>query len=669
MSGILGIFNLDGRPASTEDLASMASLLERRGPDRTSVWSTGAAGLGHTLLTTTPELAFERQPFTHPASGCVITADVRLDNREELLTALRIGRPGQEVGDAELILEAYLAWGEACVERLLGDFAFAIWDPRRRAMVCARDQFAVRPFCYHHAPGRLFAFASEPRAILVLPQVPYCINEGRVADYLTEELEWIDYTSTFFEGVFRLPPAHLVTVTEDAITVRRYWTLEPGSPLRLPSNEAYAEALLAVFTDAVRSRLRATGPVGSMLSGGLDSSSVVAVARELVAAAGDPALPTFSGVGPDPRVCDETRAVGTVLATGGLDPHIVDFTALDDMMPALEDASWDFEEPFDFTMVLPRSMYMSAKDHGVRVLLDALAGDLVLSDGSYTVRLMQHGHWLTALRELTALDRNHGNRPVWANPLRRLRIALTPHIARRLYHHARGPWRAASSVRHSLMTADLARRVSLADRLRTLDATRGRLTPMSEYHRERADSIQPNLTAGRERYDRVSSAWAVEPRDPFIDRRVVAFCVTLPGNQRLDGGWTKVILRRAMAGRLPDSVRWRPGRSHLGVSFTRTVLEPRLNAMRLQRDAIWKPLEPFVDRTKFQTSWRKYFEDGDERHAPRVQRAVSLAQWLHGRSARPAARPTKFAVPPLKWLTRRPSSGRITVSTFPEENR
>jgi asparagine synthase (glutamine-hydrolysing) len=629
VSGIFGILNLDGAPAAAADLSAMATPLERRGPDRTGVWSHGAAGLGHTLLATTPELALERQPFEHAASGCVITADVRLDNRDELLAALQLTERAAVIADGELIIEVYQAWGEEGVARLLGDFAFAIWDPKRRAMFCARDQFAVRPFYYHHGPGRLFAFASQPRAILAVPRVPYQISEGRVADFLTGELEWIDYTSTFFEGVFRLPPAHAVTVTPEGISMRRYWTLEPGPELRLPSNEAYAEALRAVFTEAVRSRLRATGPVGSMLSGGLDSSSVVAVARELVSAEGRPALPTFSAAGPDPRVCAETRAIQAAMATEGLDPHVVDYTALGSLMPALEDASWDLEEPFDFSMVLPRAMYLSAQQNGVRVLLDGIAGDTVLSDGSYTIRLMQQGHWITALREVYALHANFGNHPVWAHTLRRVRIALTPHIARRLHHHLTEPRRADSRVRRSLMTADLARRVSLDDRLRTLDqTTRGRLGWVPDYHRERAAAVHPQLTAGRERYDRVASAWAVEPRDPFSDRRVVEFCVTLPGSQRLQAGWTKVIMRRAMAGRMPDTVRWRRGRSHLGVSFTRAVLEPRCSALRSQPDSIWKPLEPFVDRQKFLASWQKYFGEGDERHRERVQQAASLAQWL-----------------------------------------
>ena len=139
------------------------------------------------MLATTPELLIEPQPFEHPETGCVITADVRLDNREELIAALDVHR--DPVGDAEIILGTYLKWGGDCPNHLLGDFAFAIWDPRHKRVFCARDHSGMRQLYYHHKRGSRFLFATEARAILVLPQVPYHLNEGRIADFLIQELE------------------------------------------------------------------------------------------------------------------------------------------------------------------------------------------------------------------------------------------------------------------------------------------------------------------------------------------------------------------------------------------------------------------------------------------------------------------------------------------------
>ncbi|MCK5362977.1 MAG: asparagine synthetase B, partial [Gammaproteobacteria bacterium] len=237
-------------------------MLERRGPEGTGRWREGPVGLGHTLLATTPELLFERQPFRHAATGCVITADVRLDNRDELLRALGLGERRESIGDAELILGAYLGWGDACVDRLLGDFAFAVWDPRDKTLMCARDHSGMRPFYYHRVSGMRFVFGSAPKAILVLPQVPYRVDQGRVADFLVPQLEWIDYTSTFFEDVYRLPPGHMMTVSATGLNVTEYWKPEPGPELGPISDGDYAQGFLEVFTSAVEARLRA--PAGTV---------------------------------------------------------------------------------------------------------------------------------------------------------------------------------------------------------------------------------------------------------------------------------------------------------------------------------------------------------------------------------------------------------------------
>jgi asparagine synthase (glutamine-hydrolysing) len=244
MSGICGLFNLDTNSVKSAELRAMTTMLAKRGPERTDRWRNAAVGLGHTLLATTPELLIERQPVTHAETDCVVTADVRLDNRGELLDALELASRRDSLGDAALILHAYLKWGEACLDRLLGDFAFAIFDPRDQKLFCARDHFGMRPFYYHHAPEQRFVFASSPQAILVLPQVPYRINEGRVADFLVPELEWIDYTSTFFEDVYRLPPGHKVTVTPAGIDVAEFWKPQPGPELGPMSDEDYEHGFL-----------------------------------------------------------------------------------------------------------------------------------------------------------------------------------------------------------------------------------------------------------------------------------------------------------------------------------------------------------------------------------------------------------------------------------------
>lgn len=578
MSGVFGIFNQDGAPTTEPELRDMASLLTRRGPDGTGIWHVGCAGLGHTLLATTPELVFERQPLRDPATGCVITADVRLDNRDELLAALGLSDRAAIIGDAGLILAAYLAWGETCPARFLGDFAFVIWDPRHRTLFCARDQFGMRPFYYHHTPGRFLVFASEPKAILVLPQTPYRINEGRIADFLVMKLEGIDKTSTFFEEVYRLPPAHTLTAKPEGVKLRRYWTLEPGPELRLASNEAYAEAFLDVFREAVRCRLRSAGQVGSMLSGGMDSGSVVAVAREILAEEGRGPLPTFSAVGPDPETCVETRTIHAAVTMSGLKPHLIGHDSLDALMPDLAEQTWRLDEPFEYYFTLVRAVYLTAHRRGLKVMLDGVGGDNVLGEGSFIARLIRSGHWLKAYRQTVAYERFWGKEyPAWREFVSGVRsaIAATPfrHLHRRLIGPRRLRRKVLRDIRNSRIHPVFAARVRLGERLSTYYAN----TPhgwVASYGEERARSLdQPYLTVGRERYDRAASAVAVEPRDPFLDRRVVGFCLSLPGEQVFGDGWPKIILRRAMAGRLPNEMRWRNGKDHLGFAFTNAFLE------------------------------------------------------------------------------------------------
>jgi asparagine synthase (glutamine-hydrolysing) len=636
VSGILGLINLDGKPVEAGELREMASLLARRGPDHTGIWHSGGTGLGHTLLATTPEMLQESLPLEHSQSGCVITGDVRLDNRDELLRRLGLGDRKDGTGDAGLALAAYLEWGEGCVEHLLGDFAFAIWDPRHQLLFCARDHMGMRQLIYHHSPGRFFAFATEPSAILVLPQVPYRINEARIADYLVTELEGIDKTSTFFQEVYRLPPAHTMTVTAEGTRRRRYWELEAGRELRLTSDDEYAEAFLEVFTEAVRCRLRAVGPVGSMLSGGLDSGSVVAVAGHQLAAEHRGPLLTFSAISPDGGAEPETRAIRTTLTIDGLDPTTVSYGELDQFLPELEELAWDVDEPFDGTMTLVRAVYLAARRRGVRMLLDGVGGDNVLTEGRRLARLLRAGRWRTAYREADGHNRYwQGAFPPRRELLGSARAAFVPDVVLRRLRRQRQRRRIAHRVRSSPISAEFAERMAVGERLRIHE--RNAVTgPLSEGRAERARSIEhPYLTVGRERYDRVAGAVGIEPRDPFLDLRMLSFCVSLPDEQMLTNGWPKSILRRATADLLPDEVRWRRGKEHLGWAFTNALMDSVRDSMRRDLESNLAAVDRYVGLDAAEAC-RDYVRSGDAVQASNAYDVWLLAEWLHRHADRPS---------------------------------
>jgi asparagine synthase (glutamine-hydrolysing) len=612
----------------------MVSLLRRRGPDGEGWWVEGAIGLGRCALHSTPESAGERQPLV--SEHLAVAADARLDNRGELARELALP---PHSGDAVVIAAAYGRWGRACPERLEGDFAFALWDRRQRRLLAARDRFGVRPLYIHHQPGRLLALASEPAAILVLEEVPYRINEARIADFLVTRLEGVDLVSTFFEGVERLPPAHLLTADDRGVRQRRYWQLEPGPELRLGSDEAYAEAFFEVFGEAVRRRLRGAATVGAMLSGGMDSGSIVAVAQELRRLAGEGPLPTFSAVGSDPGTCVETRTILAAQAMGGLEPHSISSLELAALLPELAELGLQPDEPFDHQMALVRAVYLIARRRGVRAVLDGIDGDTVLGEGSHLTRLVRSGRWLSAWREAVGQNRFWGG----ACPARR-ELALAAYhafapapikgLAQRL--RAR-PDALAASLAGTIIARSLAERVRLGERLAALAAHAPAGLDLEPAHEHARTIAHPYLTVGVERYGRVAAALGLEPRHPFLDRRLVELCVALPGEQKLRDGWPKAVLRRGMAGRLPDTVRRQRGKEHLGWAFTIALMRAARERLRRTLEAGGPLLRPYIERHRLEAAAAAWFERGDESQAEAVLQAAVLAGWLEAHDVRPRA--------------------------------
>lgn len=568
MSGICGILRLDG--ALPEGLEAMAAQMQTRGPDGTHLFRNGSCGLGHTLLATTPEALIETLPLTHPETGCTITADLRLDNRDALCVALKLADLGRVIGDGEIVLNAYLRWGEMCPDHLLGDFAFAIWDPRKQRLFCARDHMGMKQLIWTHIPGRVLAFASAPSTVLRAEGVPRRINDGRVADFLEGYLEGIDFTSTFFEGVERLPPAHRLTVDARGARVKRYWQLQPGPELKLGSDAEYADAFLEVFTRSVRARLRAPeGTVGSMLSGGMDSGSIVAIAARIFAEEGHGPFPTFSAIGPDPESCIETRTIHDALKMPNLDPHLVNWADMEryaTQLVALTDA---IEEPFDGHMTLLRAIYFHARQAGLKVVLDGGGGDLAFTNGDHIPRLFRQFRWGKAWTE-TVCETELWNdpRPAALAWLAYMRRGFTPGWVRRGRRAAR-KWRSRPK-KLGLCTPEFARLTDLAGRQsRERDEALLTWRPLPE---ARAHTLQRAFTAaGRERYSRTAAECGIEPRDPFVDTSLVAFCLSLPQHHLTERGWPKSLLRYAMCDHMPDSVRWRRGKEHLGWTFTRAL--------------------------------------------------------------------------------------------------
>lgn len=599
MSGIVGCWRLDRRPMEQSEIQRMLAAIAHRGPHGSGTWCTADIALGAVLRRSVPEGLPGPIPQTSLDGTLILAADARIDNRAELAPFLVAPTErAADLADEEFILRAYARWGERCPEHLLGDFAFAIWDGRRSLLFAARDHFGVRPFCYHHRPGALFAFGSELKALLALPDVPRRINAARVADYLASSLE--DRTGTFYADLHRLPPAHRLTATREGVRIEAYWALDPKREIRLGSDAEYAEGFREIFTEAVRCRLRSAGPVGTLLSGGLDSSSIACTARLLRNGAEEP-FPTFSAIFDGSPACDERPYIRTVLALGGFEPHWVAGDALSPLND-LDALLQSQDEPF-FTpnLFLHWGLYGAARARGVEVLLDGLDGDLTVSHGiGYLEELARSGRWLRLAQEIDGLARRFGRdrRGIFRTHVLR---PLTPAPVQRAWRRFRGRAPVPEARERPPRTA------------------------RAYHHRGLTLALVP---AALEVADRAAAAAGLEARYPFFDRRIAEYCLALPGDQKLRGGWTRLVLRHSMEGVLPPAVQWRGGKADLSDSF--------LFGLARGVDPVWhESLQSasrrhagYVDPAALGSVSSRFARAPSESDALELWRATVLFRWL-----------------------------------------
>ena len=600
MSGIAGFINLDGAPAVDTRIDAMLTSLRRRGPDRRQAWMGGNVALGQALLATTPESLIP-QPWQHPQTGCVVVSDSRLDNRPHLLRALGITDAPDAIGDGELLHAAWRHWGRGCANQLRGDFAFAIWDPRERHLFCARDPMGVRPFYLHHQPGRLIAFASSADAVLAHGDIDRSLDEGRIADALIGETEGIDATCTFFKSVRRLPPAHTLDWQDDRLRQDKYWHPLQDQPTGLPTtDDEWIEAQREQLQRAVQLRLRSQHPVGSMLSGGLDSSSVVALASQLREQAGGPRFPAFSAINSQDPDCAETTAIHAVLAATCSDAHLVDLKDMDALAPVLLDWWRHMGEPFDGTMVLGACVFHSASQAGVRSLMDGVPADNFFTTAGYDHALVRQGRWKDAWKVKREYISAYSS-PRWPGlkALLRLPGSLMPDSLMHARRVRNERIELASLVESSLIHPAFASQVDLQGRFRRYRqnmAEHALLTPDAGTQSSLGVAY---ITAGIERYNRVASHFGIEPRPPFADRDLIAFQARAPWHLRVHDNRPKWMLRQAMRTVLPQDVAWRRGKEHLGGQFSTSLLQrlPDTFPERLLASPTAARLEPAALRT------------------------------------------------------------------------
>ncbi|MFZ4522023.1 MAG: asparagine synthase-related protein [Bacteroidales bacterium] len=285
MSTIFGIIDKTGEGFDPQWLEIMRGDLSHGTPDQSGLWQNEKAGLGNLLVFNTPESLTEKLPLVNLETGQVICSDSRIDNRTQMAGLLSVSESDlNRMSDSELIMQAFRRRSEECCNLLRGDFCFSVYDPLKHFLFIARDHFGMRPLFYYDHP-RYFVFSSELRGILTLPFFVRELNSEWLLDFLINvEREKYD---TFYEGIYSLPPGHhLVVNSSGNLTIRKYWELTIPDRVVMKNDKEYIEGYKALFENSVRNRIRSAFPVGAELSGGLDSSSIAAVAQKILTAKG-----------------------------------------------------------------------------------------------------------------------------------------------------------------------------------------------------------------------------------------------------------------------------------------------------------------------------------------------------------------------------------------------
>lgn len=609
MSGIVGIVR-DGRPVNERLLRQMTDALTYRGPDRRGVWLDGLAGFGHTLLRTTFESEREQQPAS--LDGRVwITADVRVDGRKDLIQELESPerRNLHEASDPQLILHAYHAWGERCVEHLLGDFAFAIWDGWTRRLFCARDHFGVKPFYYARIPGGV-VFSNTLDCVRLHPEVGDRLNELAIGDFLLFGHNH-DHSTTTFADVQRLPPAHSLTYAAGTLRTTRYWSLPTNGAIRYRRSQEYVDHFREILRAAVADRLR-LNQVGVWMSGGLDSTSITATAKHILSESGTPFELRAHTVVYDTLIPDVERSHARAAAEAlGVDLSV--FVA-DDYGPF---DGWDQPElrrpePSGDPFTLQRTQQLKQAASYSRVLLSGEGAD--------------EGLWGSPVVDL----------------LGRMRLSqLGADIARSLVLHGRRP---AAGIRSTM-----SKWVGHASPIPTFPAwlngafadranLRARWEQVNAAEWVGAHPMRP-AAYGRlamapwpvyfESFDPGATRVPVEGRYPFLDVRLLGYLLAIPP---IPWCIDKELLRVAMRGALPEPIRRRPKASLAGDPL-RAKLREAEQALEipLYRSVHWLDPAPelaqCVDRAAVTQLAGEYEGDDPWLHI----RPLALNRWLKDR--------------------------------------
>jgi asparagine synthase (glutamine-hydrolysing) len=581
----------NGKDVDSELMKKMNEKLSHRGPDGSKTWVNDNVGLGHQMLWTTPESLHEELPFEE--DDLVITSDARIDNRDELSEKLGI-RDEEDVSDSYFILKAYEKWGDDCPDKLLGDFAFAIWDKKEEKLFCARDHMGVKPF-YYYLDDDMFVFGTEIKALFCVEGVPREINELKVALYLIKDT--FDKKNTFYKNIRILKAAYLSIISANEIKNRVYWKLNPKLQIKMNSEEDYANAFCEIFSKALVCRLRSQLPLGSELSGGLDSSSIVCMSQKILNETYFKKINTFSRIFDETPESDERYYIKKVIDKYEINSHLIN---VDNISPLknINDILYYQDQPF-YTPHITKQIksYKKVQENNVRVLLSGHGGDEIVSKGkNYLQELAVTRQFNKLGKEIKGLS-NNLNKNKFNLLITRIIFPQTPYCLKKIMLYILG------SEKNFILNKDFLKKLGLSEeiQIRRLDCLNKKTAKEYQYY---------NINYGYHEtvfgtIDRRVAPFNIEMRYPFFDKRIVEFCYGIPTGMKMKNGWDRYILRISMENILPKEIQWRKHKTDLSPSYKKNLMKYNKNTLRRIIYVRNNPIQEYLDLNKIKYIFKK----------------------------------------------------------------
>ncbi|VUT28002.1 MAG: asparagine synthetase B [Candidatus Syntrophoarchaeum sp. GoM_oil] len=555
MCGITGIYNLNGKIVDTRQLQAMTDSLKHRGPDdegyillnsngenyKELIGSDSARGLhfenitdlnnirhcfdlafGHRRLSIIDLSSLAHQPISNEEGSLWLVYNGEIYNYVGLRRELEeLGHAFKSKSDTEVVLHAYEEWGVNCLQKFNGMWAFAIYDLNKKELFCSRDRLGIKPFYYFHN-GERFVFASEIKSLLEYG-VERKPNNRIIYDFLAFGLQ--DHTGeTFFEEIKQLEPASYLVIKDGEVKIEKYWDVEVNGEIGHMGKGAISSKFYELFEESIKLRLRSDVPVGTCLSGGLDSSSIVCLVNRFI---DKKKQKTFSSCF-DNKKFDERKYIEKVIEKTGADKNYI-FPEGEELLEEIADLIYYQDEPFGSLSIYAQWNVMKRASEKVKVLLDGQGGDELLAGyleyyASFFKTLVIKKRYCKLMKEMILFLIFH---PTSAFEL------LSKWKLRRGRRNLLSPAFESEYGGRSFKITD-----NLSEKLLN-DLTKDKLPALLHYE------------------DRNSMAFSIEARVPFLDYRLVEYVASLSLNQKLNNGMTKIVFREAMHGVIPEKIRRR----------------------------------------------------------------------------------------------------------------